>query len=601
MGARTRIVAFATGLLALSGTAARAASIVAEVDHSEVATDGQIVLTVTVEGTGGSEPVLPPLADFQVFSQGQSHQVQMINGSVTSSVAYNYVLVPKKPGTFQIAPITAEIGGQRMSSSPLTITVTAPGHIAGKGAKERDVYATATVSNDSPFVSELVIYTLRLLHRVQITNATAGEQTFPGLVSRDLGKWRDYETVIDGRRYAVNERKVALSAPQPGTITIEPATFSADVPMRGNKRRGSHFDDFFGDPFGDFFGSVATEKHVVRAPALELHVKPLPPAPTGFGGLVGQYTLRASLPKANLRVGESATLTVTIEGAGNTASMPDPEMDIPRGFKVYDDKPVTSVEDSEAGVRSKKILSRALVPAAVGRYVLTLAPLVYFDPKAGAYRSAQVEPVTVDVAAGQEPEQLHLVELAGPRTGKTAVHVLADDILPIYKRADAIVPRTLPVALMSLVVPAGLLPLLSFLSCWTYLGLQRNQGASLRRRRRRRALSQALAGLSSARRQRASGHAAEMAHKSLRGYFGDKLGLCAEALTRNDIVAQLGALHVPEPLVTTIAVHIDHLERAQYGAQTDSSIDPGALRPLAKVLKEIDKAIDIGQKAGPRA
>jgi hypothetical protein len=52
--------------------------------------------------------------------------MQIINGNVTQSASYTYVLRPKQQGTFKIGKATVEINGNVVESNELTIEVTAP-------------------------------------------------------------------------------------------------------------------------------------------------------------------------------------------------------------------------------------------------------------------------------------------------------------------------------------------------------------------------------------------------------------------------------------------------------------------------------------------
>ena len=64
--------------------------------------------------------------------------------------------------------------------------------------------------------------------------------------------------------------------------------------------------------------------------------------------------------------------------------------------------------------------------------------LTYFDPEAGSYRQASTAAIALEVAPAEGKEELRLTESVAPSTGKVAVRILADDILPLYKGLDAV-------------------------------------------------------------------------------------------------------------------------------------------------------------------
>src|SRR3989304_6153889 len=80
----------------------------ASVDKSTVALDDQFTLVLTLNGGGmggGKNLKLPELGKFMIVSEpSQSSSVQIINGAVSSSVTYSYVLQPREAGKFTIGP-----------------------------------------------------------------------------------------------------------------------------------------------------------------------------------------------------------------------------------------------------------------------------------------------------------------------------------------------------------------------------------------------------------------------------------------------------------------------------------------------------------------
>ena len=95
----------------------------ASLDRTEMALNEQVMLNVTVSGSGGSlpGPQMPGLSDFQVSNAGRAQNFSWVNGQASARVVYNYVLTPLKTGTFTIPPISLE--GQSVQSSPLTLRV----------------------------------------------------------------------------------------------------------------------------------------------------------------------------------------------------------------------------------------------------------------------------------------------------------------------------------------------------------------------------------------------------------------------------------------------------------------------------------------------
>ena len=136
--------------LAVPGVAA-ATGITATVNRNEASVGEHISLTLSVDGSATADPQLPDLSAFEVYSQGQSTQMQIANGRMSTSVSHQYVLVPKSAGTFAVGAATIEIGGKTYSSQPFTLRVLAA---AEQPRESRDLFVTAKVSKTEAFVGE---------------------------------------------------------------------------------------------------------------------------------------------------------------------------------------------------------------------------------------------------------------------------------------------------------------------------------------------------------------------------------------------------------------------------------------------------------------
>ena len=411
-------------LLALSASAQEIRS---EVDRNQVAMGGQVVLQIHIDGSRDARPRLPPLDDFNVYPAGTNSRFQMINGNASVGVTYKFVLQPKSLGRKQIGPATVEIDGQTLSTEPFTVNVV---DATDESVSSRDYFLTVEVSESEPYVGQQVLYTWRFYRRGRVADARLTTLEFGDLVSEDLGDVREYETTVDGVRYLVSEIRKALFPQRPGAVTIPPSELQCQVETRERRRRRSFFD----------FGTVPMEARVLRSRPLEMTVRPLPAAPAGFQGLVGEFDVRASISKRELKVNESATLSVTLSGVGNVQLLSAPDLPELADFKIYDDKPSGSIDRSGRVLQGSKTFRKALVPLVPGEREIPSLQLVYFDTDSGSYKTERTGAITLDVSPAEGEESLNLTESVAPTTGKVAVRVLADDILPIQRGLDAMRP-----------------------------------------------------------------------------------------------------------------------------------------------------------------
>jgi hypothetical protein len=557
-----------------AAASAAADGIQVTIDRPEATVEDQLVLSVAIEGSQRAQPELPDLSAFEVYSRGSSRQFTSVNGRATTSVTYTYVLIPKRTGTFTIGAATVELDGRTYQSQPFQVKVL---EASAEPQESRDLFTRASVSTTRPYVGQQVIYTWRFYRRVRVGDARLEPQDFQGMLIEDLGEVREYQTTVNGQQYFVSEIRKAIFPQEPGSLEVPGSRLTCQVAVR-SARRGL---------LGEFLG--ASETKVLRTRPIELDVQPLPPTPAGFSGLVGSFDLDASISKTELAVGESATLEVKISGDGNPQLIAEPELDELSGFKTYADKPSSAVNRSGSKLRGSKTFKTALVPLVPGELTVPGMELVYFDPESGSYRTDRTDDIVLQVKPSEGEEELRLTEALAPTTGKVAVRILADDILPLHRGLDALdVPWTRRTEWL---LPVGLaLPLLAYLAVML---LRRRREAYERDsglRRRRGALRSAQRCLKEV---GEGGEAAPEASRCLRRYIGDKLGAEGTALTPAECGDLLRQAQVDDEAVTETVRLLNRLEAAQYGA--------GAVRPdqlqaeLESLLQRLDKQIKTGQ------
>lgn len=172
----------ATFYLSVSAVA-QDVSFTASVDKNTVAVGEQFSLVFTLNGGGmggGKNFKLPDLSKFMVISgPSQASNVQIVNGSVSSSVSYSYDVQPREVGTFTIGPAGIETGGKQYPSQPLQITVVkggakpkqpAAGGVDADAQVGDNLFLRAVVDRSRLYVGEQLIVTFKVYTRVSITN-----------------------------------------------------------------------------------------------------------------------------------------------------------------------------------------------------------------------------------------------------------------------------------------------------------------------------------------------------------------------------------------------------------------------------------------------
>ncbi|QTA81278.1 Aerotolerance-related protein domain-containing protein [Desulfonema limicola] len=387
-------------------------------------------LSISISGDKGTVDI-NPIKDFKVVSRGTTSSIKMINTSFSQEIIYKYSLIPVKEGKLVIPPLPVKSDGKTYQTQAIDILVSENTQTSQEGTRE--VFVTAEVSNTSPFEGQQFIYTFKFFQSVQITNARLQQPEFSGLTSAEIEKRKTYNTVISGREYHVTELNYILVPLKPGQITIEPALLSCDIVKRSSRRRG-----FFDDPF--FNRNL--ESRVYKTQALNIDVQPLP-AYEGegmFSGLVGSFDISSEIENHEINVGDSVTLSITIQGTGNIMDAEEPEIQVSDAFKTYKDTPEEAVQMDNTGYFGKKIFRMALVPVKPGEFTLPPVSLVYFNTAAGKYEFKKTREINLKVNPSKEKDSLEVYSAPSEEKKplKKKVEFTGRDILPLKEDINAL-------------------------------------------------------------------------------------------------------------------------------------------------------------------
>jgi hypothetical protein len=561
------LAAFVVLLCAAAAPAAAVISISAELNRNRVQVGEQLVLSVTISGDQASlpEPKLPTMEDFSVYDSGRSQSLNFVNGQMSSSVVYTYVLSPRAAGKFHIPPIvadrvsapTAQIDVEVVpagappapapAAAPPGAGATAPAPAPGARAEEtrprgaaKDVMVVASLDHPRAFVNQQVTLTVRFMHAVQLVGALSYDPpAMTGFLSEELPPVRNGMTVIDGRQYQYSEIKVALFPIQPGRLTIGPATIHCQIARLGGGGGGQDF-------FERFFAMAAPQPVTLNSEPVILQVDPLPPGkPDDFTGVVGRLSAAASVDRTSVKAGEAVSLTVTASGTGNVKSLPEPRKpDVP-SLRFFETQSSATVDKAGDRVGGSKTFKTVVVPRVSGTTRLPSFAFPYFDPEKKAYERAATPEIVLNVAPGAADAAAPAGTAASP-SGAPGLTAIADDIRYL-KTAPERAPLSSALAAFADLGPAHLIPFAAFFLAALIAWRRRAAGADPRGRRMREALSRADARLKAAAALPASdaARAAALAGEALAGFTADKLDVPAAGLTLKSALDGLKALPKP--------------------------------------------------------
>jgi hypothetical protein len=401
-------------------------SVTAVLNSSEAALGETVHLEIRVTGARGADAPETIMVDgLEIRRTGTSQRIEMNNLSLTSSVVYDYTVMPLRAGRFTIPPQTIRVGNNSLRTPALTLNVADSPDRSSGARPSRDtqaasannlVFAELIVPSKTAYVGEIVPVQIRMGFdpRVRPRLIEPPEITGQGFTAQKLQQSGENTETIGGRPYEVVTYKTAIAAARAGKFEIGPVQAKAQVivPRRQSAPRSrgrSPFDLFdqddpFSDPFfSNPFSQLGERREVeIKSEAVALEVKPLPPnAPPSFSGAIGNFTMTTDAKPKTVQVGDPITVTTTISGRGNFDRVNAPVIEDEHGWHKY---PPSSKfkQDDEVGISGTKTFETVLSPNEK-KQGLPLLAFSYFDPVKAQYVTLHSEPTSISVQGGVAP------------------------------------------------------------------------------------------------------------------------------------------------------------------------------------------------------
>src|SRR5438067_12347837 len=403
-------------------------SVTAVLNSSEAAVGETVHLEIRVAGARGADAPENIMVDgLEIRRTGTSQRIEMNNLNLTSSVIYDYTVMPLRAGRFTIPPQTIRVGNNSLRTPALTLNVAdapgrssdaRPGRDAAAASASSLVFAELIVPSKTAYVGEIVPVQVRMGFdpRVRPRLVEPPEITGQGFTAQKLQQSGENTETISGRPYEVVTFKTAIAAARAGRFEIGPVKAKAQVvvPRRQSAPRSrprSPFDLFdrddpFSDPFfSNPFSQLGERREVeIKSEPVALEVKPLPKnAPPSFSGAIGNFTMATDANPKSLQVGDPITVTSTLSGRGNFDRVNAPVIEDERGWHKY---PPSSKfkQDDEVGISGTKTFETVLSPNEKKQALPVLA-FSYFDPAKEHYVTLRGEPFATTVQGGAAASQ----------------------------------------------------------------------------------------------------------------------------------------------------------------------------------------------------
>lgn len=354
------------------------AAVIASVDRANVELNESFTLKITVDTAIDVEPDASALEeDFYVGTRSQLSNTTIVNGQISRSRTWTYVLMAKHDGDLLIPPV--RIGSEQSEPVPITVTppsTTVPG--------EADIFVTTEVDYENSFVQAQILYRVKVYRAVATRQPRLSEPSIDGVdvLVEVAGEERSYESILNGRAYNVVERVYALFPQQSGSISISPARFEARVLRDGR----------------------ITGRKIYESEPIEVKVNPIPAPPADHPNAAWLPAKSVSLsedwsqPPDSLPAGEPITRHITVTALGQLSTQ-IPPIEPPRSdeIKIYPDKPDFRDTAEDAGIRAVRSDQYAIIGVAPGDVVVPGVTLPWWNIDAGEWQVASLPPSTLTI------------------------------------------------------------------------------------------------------------------------------------------------------------------------------------------------------------
>lgn len=354
------------------------AAVIASVDRSDIELNESFTLKITVDTAIDTEPDASALdAEFFVGTRSQLSNTTIVNGQISRSRTWTYVLMAKREGILEIPPII--IGAEQ--SNPVPINVSAPSNsLPG----EADIFVTTEVDHANTFVQAQLLYTVKVYRSVPTRQPRLSEPDIRGVevLIEVAGEERSYESILNGKAYNVVERVYAIFPQESGQVTIAPARFEARVLRDGR----------------------ITGRKIFESEGINIVVNPIPPPPDGFPDAAWFPARDVTLSQTwsrepdRLPAGEPITRHITVTALGQLSTqIPVINPAVADTIKIYPDKPELRDMAEASGIRAVRSDQYAMIGISPGEVHLPELQLPWWNIDAGEWQLASLPGTTINI------------------------------------------------------------------------------------------------------------------------------------------------------------------------------------------------------------
>ncbi len=388
----------------------------------------------TISSTEGSAPKvgrLPqtPGISWSKDSPSVSSNTTIINLKRESIDSTTYEFTVTTPGEHVLPQMTIDAGKKQYRTKPITITARERSYTTRKNdgsvaeekldnllfqrivlpENQKEFYVGEEIPMEVKiYISPALRAQLRTWPEVKMDKVIFHDYSDVNPKNRNFTMPSESVEEYDGRSYGIITFKTAFRPLSPGKLSGE---ISSQIGVVVGDDRSRNNSDPFDSFFSRSFSRVVPRELTTAIEAVTILPLPEPPPESKFIGLTGNWDVTFKRSPEKIKVGDTVTISVNIQGSGSLETLNPPQLEIP-GFRAY--PPEQDKHYDPRTNRSNAEIRYLLIPTEPGPHDLLLR-LAVFLCKQGKYRDFEFKQTvnveksdaltsTDEVFVGTQPE-----------------------------------------------------------------------------------------------------------------------------------------------------------------------------------------------------
>jgi hypothetical protein len=321
--------------------------------------------------------------NFHILSTAKSTNVSVVNNRITSTTRWTVTVKAKRAGKLTVPSFS--FGQDRSLATGIVVKEKSSASPSNAGS---DVFMQATLDKNKAYVQAQLIYKIKLFYAKQLSSGNFSAPTVSNALLLELGKSKNYQTVIKGKTYRVSEQDYALFPEKSGKLVIKPPVFQGVIQR---------------DNFSDINQLLMNVHKPIRVTADETKATILPIPSSYPSSSTWLPASKLSLSEAwegldSPKVGQPITRIITIHADGLTAEqLPSLTFDKIKGANVYPQKSPSKNRIDNDTVIGQKTIRVVYIPDATNTLTIPALSLPWWDLKNNKLSYASLKPKTLSI------------------------------------------------------------------------------------------------------------------------------------------------------------------------------------------------------------